>query len=369
MTSSSRRMIVLAAGGTGGHMFPAEALAGEMRSRGWRVVLATDKRGLRFAENFPCERHFLISAGTPSIGGPIAKGAAAFSIIRGVLDALGEYRHDKPDFAVGFGGYPSLPAMKAASFSGISYGVHEQNGVLGRSNRLLARSASFVAHGFPLLERTPGGVYTIETGNPVRQTVLDAAAAPLAIDEGSPIKLLIFGGSQGASLFSAAPTEAISRLPDELRARLSVTHQARADDLEQIRNAYANAGVAHTAEPFFDDLPRRMAASDLVLARAGASTVTELGIIGRPSILVPLKIAMDDHQLGNARVLEERGAARLIPEDDFSADTFRREIAALLSDPAALQKMAIAAKGSVMMNATETLADLVEETVDQKLAA
>ena len=312
-------LIALAAGGTGGHMFPAEALAEELKRRGKQILLATDKRGERYAASFPADKKFLISAATPSIGGPVAKGLAAVSIAQGLVTAIGEFRKLRPAVAVGFGGYPSLPAMKAAAFLGIPYGVHEQNGVLGRANRMLVKGARFTAHAFPVLENLPRGVEAIEVGNPVRDAVSqvqETMSAPL--DEASPINLLIFGGSQGASLFSGAPVQAIASLPETLRQRLHIVHQAREGEMAAVKAAYASAGVTAEVAPFFKDLPARMAAAHLVVSRAGASTVTELSAIGRASILVPLGIAMDDHQTGNARVLSEAGGAILLPESSFN---------------------------------------------------
>ena len=311
-------LIALAAGGTGGHMFPAEALAEELKRRGRQILLATDKRGERYAASFPADKKFLISAATPSIGGPIAKGLAAVSIAQGLMTAIGAFRKMRPSVAVGFGGYPSLPAMKAAALVGVPYGVHEQNGVLGRANRMLVKGARFTAHAFPVLEKLPRGVEAIEVGNPLRDAVLQVqeTTAPL-LDQNSPINLLIFGGSQGASLFSDAPVQAIVSLPETIRQRLHIVHQAREGEMEAVKEAYGSAGIASEVAPFFKDLPARMAAAHLVVSRAGASTVTELSAIGRASVLVPLGIAMDDHQTGNARVLSEAGGAILLPGKQF----------------------------------------------------
>ncbi len=364
-------LIALAAGGTGGHMFPAEALAQELKRRGRRVLLVTDARGARYAEHFPADEQFQISAATPSIGGPIAKGLAAVSIAQGLFTALREFRKRKPAAAVGFGGYPSLPAMKAAALSGIPYGVHEQNGVLGRTNRMLVRGAAFAAHAFPVLEKCPDGVNTIEVGNPVRDAVaaLEGAVFP-EITDGGDINLLIFGGSQGASIFSTAPVKAIAGLPEEMRARLSIVHQARENEMEAVKAGYAEAGVSAEVAPFFSDLPARIAAAHLIVSRAGASTVTELSAIGRGAILVPLAIAMDDHQTGNARVLARdvsgASAAILLPESQFNEESLRTALETLLANPARLQSMAEAAKGRVKSGAAGALADLVEDLCESR---
>ena len=352
--------IALAAGGTGGHLFPAEALAQELKRRGHRVLLVTDARGARYAQSFPADERFEISAATPSIGGPVAKAASAVSIAAGLFTSLREFKKRKPAAAVGFGGYPSLPAMKAAELMIIPYGVHEQNGVLGRANRLLVKGAAFTAHAFPVLEKLPTGVQAIEVGNPVRDAVkaLDGADFPALNDH---ISLLIFGGSQGASIFSEAPVKAIANLPETVRQKLRVTHQAREGEMAAVKEAYEKAGVQADVAPFFSDLPQRMAAAHLVVSRAGASTVTELAAIGRPSILVPLAIAMDDHQTGNARVLKEKNAAVILPEKEFNAYELAAPLEALLTNPARLASMAKAAHGAVKSGAASRLADLVED--------
>ncbi|MEM8934790.1 MAG: UDP-N-acetylglucosamine--N-acetylmuramyl-(pentapeptide) pyrophosphoryl-undecaprenol N-acetylglucosamine transferase [Pseudomonadota bacterium] len=362
--------IVLAAGGTGGHMFPAEALAQELKRRGRRVLLVTDVRGARYAEDFPADDRFQISAATPSVGGPLAKGIAAFSLAQGLIAALGELRKRKPIAAVGFGGYPSLPSMKAASLLGVPYGVHEQNAVLGRANRVLARGAAFVAHAFPTLEKLPQGILGMEVGNPIRDAVADLGAPPFPeFGPDAPIRLVVFGGSQGASIFSAAPVAAIASLPDNIRRRLHVTHQARDAEADAVRTGYEEAGVSADVAPFFKDLPQKIADAHLVISRAGASTVTELSAIGRPSVLVPLGIAMDDHQTGNARVLADASAAIVIPEPRFNEVSLAEALAPLLSNLEKLKVMANAAEGRVKKNAARSLADLIEETIDMRKAA
>ncbi len=360
--------IALAAGGTGGHLFPAEALAQELKRRGHSVLLVTDARGARYAQNFPADERFEISAATPSIGGPVAKAAAAVSIASGLFTSLREFRKRKPAAAVGFGGYPSLPAMKAAAMMKIPYGVHEQNGVLGRANRMLVKGAAFTAHAFPVLEKLPSGVSTTEVGNPVRDAVNAVSNAPYP-SLGGDIHLLIFGGSQGASIFSDAPVKAIAGLAPDLRKRLVVTHQAREGDMEAVKAGYAGAGVRAEVAPFFTDLPQRMAAAHLVISRAGASTVTELSAIGRPSILVPLAIAMDDHQTGNARALKDKNAAVILPEKEFNQYELAAPLEALLSNPERLKSMAANAHGAVKSGAASRLADLVENIAAQKQAA
>ena len=359
-------IVALAAGGTGGHLFPAEALAQELKRRGWRILLVTDARGARYAEKFPVDDRFEISAKSPSIGGPIAKAFAAASLAGGLLTALKEFRKRKIAAAVGFGGYPSFPAMKAAALLKIPYGLHEQNGVLGRTNRMLTSEAAFLAHAFRVLDKAPAGARKIEVGNPLRDAVASVAGIPYCAPEpNGPIRLLVFGGSQGASIFSNVTPKAIACLAEPLRRRLKVTQQAREGDIEAVRAAYKDAGVEAEIAPFYADLPARIARAHLVIARAGASTVTEIATIGRPSILVPLAIAMDDHQTGNARTLSEAGGAILLPEKDFTVEALRSALEPLLGEPSRIAAMAAATKGRVRPNAAKALADLVEEIAER----
>ncbi len=366
MEDPAKPVVALAAGGTGGHLFPAEALAQELKRRGRSVLLVTDARGARFAERFPADARFEISAASPNVGGPVAKAAAALSLAGGLLTSLREFRQRTIAAAVGFGGYPSLPAMKAASILGVPYGLHEQNGVLGRSNRILADGARFVAHAFPVLEKAPSRLQSKlrEVGNPVRDAVAALAGDPYdAPGDTGDIRVLIFGGSQGASMFSRVAPAAMARLPAPLKSRLRVTQQARDDERESVRMAYAEAGIGCEIQPFFVDLPARIAGAHLVIARAGASTVTELALIGRPSILVPLAIAMDDHQSGNARALSDAGAAVTLPEGEFTSETLSGELSSILGDASRLASMARASNGRVRSGAAAALADLVDELI------
>lgn len=361
---SAGPLIALAAGGTGGHMFPAEALAQELKRRGRRVLLVTDARGDRYTATFPADEKFLISAASPSVGGPIAKAAAAISLAGGLMKVAAAFRRLKPAAVIGFGGYPSFPAMRAAALLHIPHGVHEQNGVLGRANRMSIGSAAFLAHGFPVLEKAPERLKTsvVEVGNPVRDAVREAARAPFDTPRaGEPVRLLIFGGSQGAALFSTVIPAAVAALPEAIRARLKIVQQARDNETVAVASAYRAAGVEAELAPFFKDLPQRIANAHLVIARAGASTVTELSMIGRPSILVPLAIAMDDHQTGNARALSDAGAAVRIGESDFTPQRLAEALAPLLEDAGKLAGMAAAAKGRVKSEAASALADLADK--------
>ena len=354
------RTIALAAGGTGGHMFPAQALAEEMRRRGWSVLLLTDARGLRFAEGFPAEEVVELAAANPNVMGMTAKLGMARAMARGTMQARAAMRRHAPALVMGFGGYPSAPGMAAAKLSRTPYGVHEQNAVLGRVNRKVAGGAALVAHGFARLDRLTGTRgQQVHTGNPVRDAV-KAAARPYADPASGPLRVLVFGGSQGASLFSRVLPAALARLPEVIRERLVVTQQVRDEEASEVAAIYGRARItAHTA-PFFADLPERMAASHLVVSRAGASTVTELATLARPSVLVPLGIAMDDHQRANAEVLADAGAARVILERDLTEAAAADALERLLADPERLAAMARAAEGCVPSDAAATLADLCE---------
>ncbi len=348
-------------------MFPAEALAQEMKRRDWRVLLFTDNRGMRYGETFPADILHELPAANPSASGLKAKTAAGFSLMRAVSQAVKVIGVHKPDIMVGFGGYPSAPAMLAARLRKIPHGVHEQNAVLGRVNRLVAPKADFVAHAFPQLTRLPenrtGSL--LQLGNPVRDAVMQcAAAAYVAPAEYSQIDLFIFGGSQGAALFSRVVPEAIRQLPQALRARLRVTQQVRDDELDTVKAIYDEIGVAADLQSFFSDMPERLARAHLIISRAGASSVTEIATVGRPAILVPLAIAMDDHQSGNASVLEECGAARVLQEANFTPDSLQVYLSELLTRPAMLAQMAQKALTVAPDNATARLADHIVSLVN-----
>ncbi len=355
------RTLALAAGGTGGHMFPAAALAEEAKRRGWRTLLLTDERGLRFADGFPADEVVELKAANPNVRGAQAKLEMAFAMLGGTRTAQGALRRAKPFAVVGFGGYPSAPAMVAAKIGKRRHGLHEQNAVLGRVNRRIAPGADFVAHGFErldMLSKARGAV--VQTGNPVRDAVRAARRPypPPAAD--GPIRVLVIGGSQGASLFSRVFPRAFSALPEETRERLEIVQQAREGEADAVSAIYADAGLTVELQPFFADLPRRMAEAHLIVSRAGASTVTELSVLGRPSLLIPLAIAMDDHQRANAEVLTRAGGAEMIPETGLTEDTAEKMLCRLLTDPDRLARMAAAAEGQVPDDAAARLADLCE---------
>jgi UDP-N-acetylglucosamine--N-acetylmuramyl-(pentapeptide) pyrophosphoryl-undecaprenol N-acetylglucosamine transferase len=276
----------------------------------------------------------------------------------------------QPSAVVGFGGYPTVPPVLAATLRNIPTVIHEQNAVMGRANRLLASRVSAIATGFPgaLAGRPKLAAKATRTGNPVRPAVVAAAATPYAAPEtAGPLRLLVFGGSQGARVMADVVPAAVERLEPHLQMRLAVVQQAREEDLARVKAAYARARVAAEAAPFFADLPARIAASHLVIARAGASTVAELAAIGRPAILVPLPHALDQDQSANAGVLEQAGGAMRLQQSDFTADRLAAEISALASAPQKLVAMAAAARSQGALDAAERLADLVLNTMREKL--
>ncbi len=357
--------IVIAAGGTGGHFFPAEALAAELMRRGRRVVLMTDARsaGDRSAVFAPCERHVIKGAGIAGRG-VVRAGRAMLALILGVFQARGILRRLKPAAVVGFGGYPSVAPVIAARLVSPRPRVvlHEQNAVLGRANKALCRFADALALSFPVTTRVPAGIEAVCVGNPVRPAI--AAQSGGSVDppyEG--FNLLVLGGSLGARVFSTLIPEAISHLPEPHRARLRLTQQVRAEDLATVRGLYAEMGLAAELQPFFADVASLLVQSHLVIARAGASTVAELAAIGRPAILVPLPGAIDDHQRANARALAEAGGAWMMDQSSLFAADLADFIARLMAEPETLGPVGQAAFSFARLEAAQHLADLVEHTL------
>jgi UDP-N-acetylglucosamine--N-acetylmuramyl-(pentapeptide) pyrophosphoryl-undecaprenol N-acetylglucosamine transferase len=354
------RSILLCAGGTGGHLFPAEALAHVLAKRGLTVELATDHRAAHF--KFPARDVHLIPSATMRGRSPVALARTASLLALGTLKAWSLIGRIKPAVVVGFGGYPTVPPLLAASLRGVPTILHEQNGVMGRANRMLAARVTKIATGFPALKNVDARLQAkiAFTGNPVRPQVVEAAATPYAAPQaGGALHLLVFGGSQGARVMSEIVPPAIALLNPEVRARLSIVQQARAEDIEAVCGTYAQLGVAADCAPFFSDLPPRIAAAHLIVSRSGASTVAELSAIGRPGILVPLPHALDQDQLANAGLLEQAGGALCIVQRDFTPERLAAEIARLAGDPARLAAMAAAAKSAGTLDAAERLADLV----------
>jgi UDP-N-acetylglucosamine--N-acetylmuramyl-(pentapeptide) pyrophosphoryl-undecaprenol N-acetylglucosamine transferase len=356
---------MLAAGGTGGHLFPAEALAVALERRGVTVDLATDHRAERYGKSFPARAIHIIPSDTVRARNPIALARTALTLGRGLLRAYVVLRRVRPAAVVGFGGYPTLPPVGAATLLKIPTIIHEQNAVMGRANRQLAPRVTAIATSFAgVLDGSPAlAAKAVRTGNPVRPAAIAAAQTPFVAPEPDGlIRLLVFGGSQGARIMSDVVPAAIERLDATLRVRLLLAQQARDEDLTRVRETYARLSIAAEVSPFFPDLPQRIAAAHVVVARSGASTVAELAVIGRPSILVPLPGALDQDQFANAGVLDTAGGAIRLRQDDFTPERLAAEIAALTSFPARLVGMAHAARAQGVPDAADRLADLVMTT-------
>ena len=352
--------VLVAAGGTGGHLFPAEALAAALIERGITVHLVTDRRAERYGGAFSEQTTHVVSSATLGSRNPIAVARTAILLGRGLCQARQLIRRLKPAAVVGFGGYPTVPPVLAATWSGVPSLIHDANAVIGRANRFLAPRVSAIATSFPNVFRDRpelAGKATL-TGNPVRPAVVAAAAAPYPAP-GDPLRLLIFGGSQGARVMADIVPSAIGLLDPPLRARLAIVQQARDEDLARVRAAYAKLGVVAETAPFFADLPARIAASHLIVSRSGASTVAELAAIGRPAILVPLPHALDQDQFANAGVLEAAGGAIRLTQDAFTPRRLAAELAAMVAAPQLLTAMAAAAKSVGRLDAAGRLADLV----------
>lgn len=355
-----QRTILLAAGGTGGHLFPAEALAHELKARGWAVHLATDDRAGRFAGGFPADAVHAISSSTIGSRNPVALARAFWTIWRGVRQASQVIAAIKPAAVIGFGGYPTLPPLYAAARRGVPSMLHEQNAVMGRANKALAARVKAIAGGFLSDAAGPYAAKIVVTGNPVRPAVLEAANTPFAAPANEPFRLLVFGGSQGASFFSEAIPPAIAELPEAQRKRLRITQQARREDEAGVRDAYAAMGVEAEVSPFFTDMAARLAAAHLVISRSGASTVSEIAVIGRPALLVPYPHALDHDQAANAATLAAAGGAEVHPQASLSPERLAELIGGLMNAPDRLINMAEAARSQGKPDAARLLADLAE---------
>lgn len=362
------KTVLLTAGGTGGHLFPAQALASELGRRGWTVDLATDKRVDKISSDFPAREIHLISAATIKGKNPVSLARTALSLVRGTLQARAAMKAARPDVVVGFGGYPTFPPMFAARLAGIPTILHEANGVMGRANRMLAKGATAIATSVPVAGYAATlAAKTTETGNPVRDTVLQAAELPYAPPvAGGPFKLLVFGGSQGARVFSDLLPPALEMLAEDQRSRVHLVQQCRPEDMERVQQALAAMAVKSECAPFFQDLPHRIADAHLTVCRSGASSVTELCVLGRPAVLVPLPGAVDQDQAANASVLEKAGAAWPIPQAELTPERLAREIDRFMNNPDMLGKAADRARGLAKPDAVRRLADLVETVAAEK---
>lgn len=354
---------VLAAGGTGGHMVPAHALAEELMRRGHDVALVTDARGTRFPGLFENVETHVLPAGRLG-GGPMGWLRAGRSILAGRKMARQLFREFQPAAVMGFGGYPALPALLAAFQAKIPTAVHEQNAVLGRVNRFVAGRVDAVATAYPDIQRLPSkaAMKVRLVGNPVRHEVLDLRDKPYPpLDQDGVFRVLVTGGSQGATILSDVVPEGLGLLPPVFRARLQVTHQARTEDIERVRTRYAEQGIPAELATYLPDLPERLGRAHLVIARSGASTVAELAAAGRPAILVPFAAATDDHQTYNAKELVAAGGARSIPQSQFTPVELAKQMQKLGLEPEALANAARRAKSCGRPDAVRDLADLIEE--------
>jgi UDP-N-acetylglucosamine--N-acetylmuramyl-(pentapeptide) pyrophosphoryl-undecaprenol N-acetylglucosamine transferase len=355
-------IFVLMAGGTGGHLFPAMALAQELRRRGHVIHLMTDHRVSGYGGDFPAREVHVVPSATPSIGNPVKFVRAGFTILGGIGSAMRQLRKIRPQAVIGFGGYPVFPPFVAASLLGVPGLLHEQNTVMGRANRALARFADVLALSFA--ETRYADRFKIEkqvTGNPVRDTVRALAGTPYpAIHAGEALHLLVFGGSQGARVFADLVPPAIATLPAELRQRLSIAQQCRPEDLDRVADAYRQAKVNVELAAFFDDLPERLTRAHLVISRSGASTVADLAAIGRPAIMVPLPGSLDADQKNNALVLANAGGGWMLEQATVSPLSLGSRLTSLFGEPETLTQAAAAAATLGRPNAVEGLADLAE---------
>lgn len=361
----SEHLILLSAGGTGGHLFPAEALAHELNRRGHRVHLVTDSRAERFAGSFPAEELHVVPSATIGSKNPLKIASALWTLFQGVRKAGQLLRRIRPAAIIGFGGYPTIPPLIAASNAGLPTMIHEQNAVMGRANKALAGRVKAIAGGF-LPEGS--GVHAnkiIQTGNPVRPAVFTASKVPYqASREGEKFNLVVFGGSQGAAFFSAAIPAAIAELPAEMRARIRLTQQARPEDEAEAKAAYAKLEIEADVSPFFTDMAERIGNAHLVVSRSGASTVSEISVIGRPAILVPYPHALDHDQAANAAALQAKGGAQVHSQSQLDTRTLSRLIQDAMLEPDRMAEMAENARAAGRGDATSLLADMVEAIAD-----
>jgi UDP-N-acetylglucosamine--N-acetylmuramyl-(pentapeptide) pyrophosphoryl-undecaprenol N-acetylglucosamine transferase len=354
-------LIVLAAGGTGGHLFPAEALGHELKARGYRVHLVTDSRAERFAGKFPADEIHVVPSATIASKNPVALAKALLKLWSGMRAARRLFDRIKPKAVIGFGGYPTVPPLLASTTMKIPSLIHEQNAVMGRANKLLASRVQAIAGGFLPEGQGSHAGKTVVTGNPVRPDVITASATPYPVSTGEgAFDLVVFGGSQGAQFFSSAIPSAICLLEDQYRKRLKVTQQARAEDQDAVKASYANLGLAAEVSPFFGDMPRRIAEANLVISRSGASTVSELAAIGRPAVLVPYPYALDHDQAANAAALKAAGGAEVIAQSQLSPEKLAKILRHAMDDPTKLAATAGAARATGKPDAARRLADLVE---------
>lgn len=341
-------------------MFPAQALAEAMLKAGWRVKLTTDPRGARYTGGFPQGTEIEeFSSATFARGDSLSKLLAPFQIAGGIIGTMISFLRDRPAVVVGFGGYPTIPAMSVACIMKLPRMIHEQNGVLGRVNAVFAPRVDAVACGTWPTD-LPEAVQGVHTGNPVRAAILDRVEAGYICPGDYPMELLVIGGSQGARILSDVIPPAIAALPMAMLRNLRVSHQAREEDQERVASYYNDNGITAEVQPFFHDIPRRMTEAQLVISRAGASSVADISVIGRPSVLIPFAAATGDHQTANARGLVEAGGAIMVPESMASTDAVAEQILSVLDNPTAAMQMASAAARFGKPEATLALVEMVE---------
>ena len=368
LETTSRPLIGLSTGGTGGHIFPAVALANHLLERDYRVIFFTDTRGKRFLDKYPHLPYHEIPAATISKK-PLQLLKAGFKILSGYLKAHKFLKNDQPDVMVAFGGYPCFPAAFAGAHQGIPLILHEQNALMGRANRFLAKSALAIGLSFSetaLISSALQQKVTV-TGNPIRTDVMAIASKEFqAPDEKNPFHILVTGGSQGSRILGQVIPKALSLLPEALRARIIMTQQCRADNIDDAKKIYQEAGVQATLLPFIDDMPAQLSKAHLVIARAGASTVAELTALGRPALYVPLAASIDGDQSLNARQIVEQDAGWLMEERSFTPQALATKLETILNDPAEIKHRADAAKELGHLDATEKLGDLVRRFVSDR---
>ncbi|PTM92054.1 undecaprenyldiphospho-muramoylpentapeptide beta-N-acetylglucosaminyltransferase [Mycoplana dimorpha] len=366
----SKGIILLAAGGTGGHLFPAEALAHELKANGWSVHLVTDSRAERFAGKFPADEIHVVPSATIGSKNPVKVLSSLLTLWKGLRAARRLLARLRPKAVVGFGGYPTLPPLLAATGMNIPSMIHEQNAVMGRANKALAGRVQAIAGGFLPDGEGPYAAKTVTTGNPVRPAVLAAAEVayePSAAD--GEFHLVVFGGSQGAQFFSKAVPQAICRLSEAKRARLRITQQARAEDREGVEAIYEKLALPAEVSPFFTDMAERLARAHLVICRSGASTVSEISVIGRPSVLVPYPYALDHDQAANAAALAAAGGAQVIAQSELSPERLASIIAEAMTHPERMVEMARNARKAGKPDAARLLAAMVESIANGRTIA
>ncbi len=357
--------IILASGGTGGHMMPAEAVADKLLAAGYEVTLVTDRRGEAIGNVFQNVDCFVVGASSHMGGGLFGKAKSAVSIVLSTLKVRRMFGKKRPTVVVGFGGYPSLPAVFAARMMKIPYVLHEQNAVLGRVNRLMASGCVLLALSVDSTERVPEGVKTVVSGNPVRTLIANLANIAYSVPlGGGDVHMLILGGSQGARILSDVVPAALDKLGDGYRDRLNITHQARPEDVKRVEQAYGDAQIRATVKPYFDDVAGLLLKTQLVISRAGASTLAELTAMGRPAILVPLAIAADDHQTANAVLVDEAGGGWLIAEKDFTVERLADLLDKLYEDMGEMRNASDQMRTLARLDAADTLATIIIDIGD-----